>query len=103
MWLRIMNYTWAFPGESSYGQWNWNYDIMPEVPKIYNDWVECVGDMNENDWWGNDINTLGNGEGSRRNRVIVINFGREAGTGFSWDESKQLVFYVADIRLCKNP
>ena len=97
--LRIMNYTWAFTGESAYGQQNWDINT-PNVE--IGEWVECTVDMNSNNWWGNDIGTLGNGEGSRRNRVIVFNPGRETGTAFTWDENNHVVLYFADIRFSKT-
>lgn len=101
--LRIMNYTWAFGGESSYGQQNWGDDLSfgPTAAQL-GQWVEVTVDMNGNNWWGNDINTTGNGEGNRRNRVICFNFGREAVGSFTYDADAQSVIYVADIRFTKT-
>jgi len=108
-WFRCMNHLWAFGSNSIYGQWDW--DIRAEnMPNdaIRDRWIEYTFDMNNNNWWGDNRETTGNGDGNRRNRVIIMNIGGEP-----WVDNDELsrrrergeeaVIYIADVRLCKTP
>jgi hypothetical protein len=99
--IRSMNRLLNYMNNSIYGQRNWDVTLNPiPVDDIRNNWVEYTVDMHANNWWGDDINTTTNGDGLRRNRVIIFNIGREPST-FVYDENKEVVLYVADIRFCK--
>ncbi|KAA6300827.1 MAG: hypothetical protein EZS26_003019 [Candidatus Ordinivivax streblomastigis] len=95
-WIRPMNYMWNFGSNSNYGQENWDI-TQPQTNWIQTDqiqtqWKEYTIDMSANT--GGDTN--------RRNRAIVFNIGHEPGGDYAYDENKQAVLYVADIRFTKN-
>lgn len=95
-WIRPMNYMWNFGNNSIYGQQNWDV-AQPQgnwiqTNQIQNEWREYVIDMTPND---------GGDNSNRRNRVIVFNIGHEPAS-FSYNASKQVIIYVADIRFTKN-
>ncbi|MEA4917606.1 DUF4998 domain-containing protein [Proteiniphilum sp.] len=95
-WIRPMNYMWNFGNNSIYGQQNWDVSQSQsnwiQTAQIQNEWREYVIDMTPND--GGDTS-------NRRNRVIVFNIGHEPAS-FTYDATKQVVIYVADIRFTKN-
>ncbi|GHT67923.1 hypothetical protein AGMMS50239_31960 [Bacteroidia bacterium] len=93
-WIRPMNYMWNFGNNSIYGQQNWDvsFDRMT-ISDIRTNWKEYTVDMTAND---------GGPTSNRRNRVIVFNIGHEPGEAFSYDKDKEVVLYVADIRLTKE-
>ena len=101
-WIRPMNRLSMFPYNSMYGPGGWDVRFNPiPVDDIRNNWVEYTVDMSANNWWGADINTTGNGNGFRRNRVIIFNIGQSP-SAFVYDENKEVVLYVADIRFCRE-
>jgi hypothetical protein len=93
-WIRPMNYMWNFGNNSIYGQQNWDVscDRIPNTD-IRKNWKEYTIDMTAND---------GGPTSNRRNRVIVFNIGHEPGEAFNYDANKEVVLYVADIRLTKD-
>ena len=108
-WFRCMNRLWAFGGNSNYGQWDWDIRVDQGIPNsdIRNNWVEFTFDMNPNNWWGGNRETPGNGDGDRRNRVIIMNIGGEPWVDNGELESRrnrgeEMVIYIADVRLCKT-
>ncbi len=95
-WIRPMNYMWNFGNQSVYGQQNWDVSIPQsnwiQTAQIQNEWREYVIDMTAND---------GGPTSNRRNRALVMNIGHEPAS-FSYNASKQVVLYLADIRFTKN-
>ena len=95
-WNRFVNYMWTYwLGNSSYGQEAWNAPNNTPMTEaeIQTSWREYVIDCSQND--GGDTS-------NRRNRVYIINFGREQAVTWSYDPNNQIVVYLADIRLCKT-
>ncbi len=95
-WIRPMNYMWNFGNQSIYGQQNWDVSQSQsnwiQIDQIRNEWREYAIDMRPND---------GGDDSNRRNRCIVFNIGHEP-SSFTYDASKQIVLYLADIRFTKN-
>lgn len=88
LWPRIMNYMWAFGGNSSFGQEYWA--PSPDDFKI-NDadlqkWTDITIDMSEAE--------------NRHNRVFLLNIGGEPGLSFS--ASSNIVYYFSDFRFSKE-
>ncbi len=97
-WIRPMNYMWNFGNQSLYGQQNWDVSQPQsnwiQTAQIQNEWKEYVIDMTPN---------TGGDTSNRRNRAIVFNIGHEpSSSSFSYNASKQVVCYLADIRFTKN-
>lgn len=93
-WIRPMNYLWNFGNQSIYGQENWGVDCDKiSNTDIRNNWKEYVIDMTAND---------GGPTSNRRNRVIVFNIGHEPSEAFTYNASKEVVLYLADIRFTKD-
>ena len=107
-WFRCMNHLWAFGSNSIYGNEDW--DIRAEnIPNdaIRDRWIEYTFDMNNNNWWGGNRETTDNGDGNRRNRVIIMNIGGEPWVDNDVlrdrrDRGEEAVIYIADVRLCKT-
>lgn len=86
IWVRFMNYMWAFGSNSSFGQEYWAHS---QPTHAINDadlqkWVEYTLDLSEMT--------------NRHNRVIIFNIGGEKGV----DPERDMIFYFADFRFSKN-
>ncbi|MEA5081075.1 MAG: hypothetical protein VB024_05565 [Dysgonamonadaceae bacterium] len=94
-WIRPMNSLWSFGQNSDYGQEGWDSGRNSSITdaEIQNTWHEYTIDMSNNN--GDDTS-------NRRNRVYVFNFGHEDGVNWSYDKDKEVVIYIADVRLCKT-
>lgn len=94
-WIRPMNRLWAYSQYSDYGQEYWDAGRLPSFSdsEIGQQWKEYTVDMNNND---------GGDNSNRRNRVYVFNIGHEDGVSWSYDKNKEVVIYIADVRLCKT-
>ncbi|MDR1865147.1 MAG: DUF4998 domain-containing protein [Bacteroidales bacterium] len=97
-WIRPINYLWAFTSNSDYGQESWdtgkgNYPAITDAEIDNKTWHEYTVNMSAND---------GGDNSNRRNRVYVVNVGQENGVTWTYDADNQVVFYIADFRLCKT-
>ncbi len=88
LWPRIMNYIWAFSGQSSFGQEYWapNADDFRIPDADLQTWKDVTVDLND------ALN--------RHNRVIVINIGGEPNLTFS--PAADMVYYFSDFRFTKE-
>ncbi|MCF3110804.1 DUF4998 domain-containing protein [Niabella sp. CC-SYL272] len=87
LWLRIMNYLWAFGTESSFGQQYWEYG--KDANKINDSELEK---------WTDKTIDLSQSVG-KHNRVIVINIGGEPSLTFA--PSQDITYYFANFRFSK--
>lgn len=87
LWPRIMNYLWAFPSESTFGQegssFNANDYRIPD--NQLEQWVDVTVDLQSLE--------------SRHNRVIALNIGGEPSLTFS--PPADMVYYFANFRFSK--
>jgi hypothetical protein len=100
--IRMMNNMWSLEADTKYGygseRWEENTSSITPISDEEIDnkiWHEYTVDMRPNS---------GTDDSNRRNRCYVFNIGCEETGGVNWqyDENRQLVFYIADIRLCKT-
>lgn len=87
LWMRIMNYLWAFTTESSFGQQYWEYG-----KNAFN-----ISDANLQTWTDMTVD-LSQSVG-KHNRVIVINIGGEPSITFA--PAQDIVYYFANFRFAK--
>lgn len=87
LWPRFMNYIWAFPSESSFGQELWNPNA--------NDYK--IPDNELEKWY--DVTVPLNTIQGRHNRVIVMNIGGEPSLTFA--PSSDMVYYFSNFRFAK--
>lgn len=94
-WIRPMNKVWNDFSDSDYGQQEWHPGRQSPMTdnEIQTSWHEYTIDMSNND--GGDTS-------DRRNRVYVFNIGNEDGVSWNYDPNREIVIYIADIRLCKT-
>lgn len=87
LWYRIMNYLWAFPTESNFGQQYWEYgkDANTISDANLQKWVDMTIDLSQ---------SVG-----KHNRVIVINIGGEPSITFA--PSTDIVYYFSNFRFTK--
>jgi hypothetical protein len=88
LWPRVMNYMWAFTGESTFGQEYW--DFSADEFKI--------SDANLQKWTDVSID-LSKAKG-KHNRVIVLNIGGEPNMTFN--ASSNITYYFSDFRFTKD-
>ena len=87
LWLRFMNYLWAFNNESSYGQEYWS----PGTDK------HTLADSELQKWTDVTVNLE---EGANKhNRVIVLNIGGEPSLTFA--PTTDMVYYFSSFRFSK--
>lgn len=87
LWMRIMNYLWAFTSESSFGQQYWEYGKNAFM----------ISDANLQTWTDMTVD-LSQSVG-KHNRVIVINIGGEP--SITYAPTQDIVYYFANFRFAK--
>lgn len=87
LWMRIMNYLWAFTTESSFGQQYWEYGKN----------AFTISDANLQTW--TDVTVDLSQSVGKHNRVIVINIGGEPSITFA--PTQDIVYYFANFRFAK--
>jgi hypothetical protein len=87
LWMRIMNYSFAFTTESSFGQQYWEYskDAFTISDASLQTWTDMTVDLSQ---------SVG-----KHNRVIVINIGGEPSLTFA--PTQDIVYYFANFRFSK--
>lgn len=88
LWPRFMNYMWAFPGESSFGQeyWAHNADDFKIADADLQQWTDVTVDLSQ--------------ATPLHNRVVVINVGGEPSLTF--EPPADIVYYFANFRFTKE-
>jgi len=87
LWMRFMNYMWAFSGESTFGQEYWDYgrDDFRIPDSELQKWHEVAVDLSPS--------------ANRHTRVIVVNIGGEPSMTFA--PPNDMVYYFSNFRLVK--
>ena len=92
-WPRFMSCLWAFTGNTTHGQASWAIDNVTIPDEKFASWHEFAPISMDN---------TAAGDTYRYNRVIVMNFGHERGIDPTTGP-EPMIFYVANVRICKNP
>jgi len=87
LWMRIMNYSFAFTTESTFGQQYWEYgrDAFTISDANLQNWTDITVDLSQ---------SVG-----KHNRVIVINIGGEP--SITWAPTQDIVYYFSNFRFSK--
>ncbi|MCH5598597.1 hypothetical protein [Niabella ginsengisoli] len=88
LWPRVMNYMWAYPQESTFGQQYWDNgkDSYTISDANLEKWIDVTIDFSK---------AIG-----RHNRVVVINIGGEP--SLTYESSKTITYYFSNFRFTKN-
>ncbi|MCH5717338.1 hypothetical protein [Niabella hibiscisoli] len=87
LWMRIMNYSFAFTTESAFGQQLWEYgkDAFTISDANLQTWTDITVDLSQ---------SVG-----KHNRVIAINIGGEP--SLTWAPTQDIVYYFSNFRFSK--
>ncbi|MCD7937651.1 MAG: hypothetical protein LUG98_12385 [Tannerellaceae bacterium] len=92
-WFRMMNYLWAYPANSIYGQEEWDlpYPAATIPDSSLGKWYEFSVDLSNAD--------------DKHTRIVVCNIGGEPWLGTPWEEdpSLEITYYFANMRFSKEP